>query len=326
MKFNYSQICFEILKDLPKRQKDVLLRRFGLRSKAGKRETLESIGKSMNVTRERVRQIERDGFLGLKSEVKNSSVVFQFLQECLKKKGGLKREEALLEELGGQKEKNQIYFLLTLSENFQRFAETEDFYSLWTLGQNYLLKAEKVLTSIYSKLKKFGKPATFNGLKSFGLVNQNTLASCLEVSRKIQRNSEGFYGLKEWPEINPRGVKDKAYIVFKKEKRPLHFNEVASLLEKALPQTVHNELIKDPRFVLVGRGLYALQEWGYEQGYVKDVIYKILKEAKGPLSKEDVLAKVLKQRMVKENTILLNLNNNQYFSKTPEGGYTIKEA
>ena len=92
-----------------------------------------------------------------------------------------------------------------------------------------------------------------------------------------------------------------------------------------MPQTVHNELIKDPRFVLVGRGLYALKEWGYEEGQVKDVILKILKEARKPLPKEEILAGVLKQRMVKENTVLLNLNNKKYFLKTPEGKYISKD-
>lgn len=323
MNFNYSQICSEILKGLPKRQKEVLLRRFGLRPKAQKRETLESIGKSISITRERVRQIERDGFLGLKPAAQNYSAVFQFLQEYLKKAGGLKKEDMLLEQLGGQKEKNQIYFLLTLGENFQRFGETENFYSLWALNQDYLSAAQKVIGSIYNKLKKTGKPLNFDDLK---VLDRNTLISYLEISKKIQQSSEGLYGLKEWPTINPRGVKDKAYLVFQKEKRPLHFTEVASLLDKSLPQTVHNELIKDPRFVLVGRGLYALEEWGYTPGYVKDVIYKTLKESKKLLTKKEILEKVLKQRLVKENTVLLNLSNKKYFLRTPEGNYTIREA
>ena len=121
-------------------------------------------------------------------------------------------------------------------------------------------------------------------------------------------------------------MKDKAYLVFKKENKPLHFTEVASLIDSALPQTVHNELIKDSRFVLVGRGIYALKEWGYERGYVKDVIFKVLKSAQKPLDREEILEKVLEQRIVKKNTVLLNLSNKNYFLRTSEGNYTIKEA
>jgi DNA-directed RNA polymerase delta subunit len=90
--------------------------------------------------------------------------------------------------------------------------------------------------------------------------------------------------------------------------------------------TIHNELIKDSRFVLVGRGIYALEEWGYGIGTVKDVILKILKESKNPLKKQEVLKKVSKQRIVKDNTIFLNLQNQKYFSKDSKGRYTVREA
>jgi len=131
--------------------------------------------------------------------------------------------------------------------------------------------------------------------------------------------------LLDWPEINPRGVKDKAYIVFKKIGKPLHFDEVARLIEGSLVQTVHNELIKDPRFVLVGRGIYALEEWGYFPGQVKDVILKILKEEGKPLTKEEILEKVRKQRLVKENTVFLNLSNKKHFLRNSQGKYEVKE-
>jgi hypothetical protein len=92
--------------------------------------------------------------------------------------------------------------------------------------------------------------------------------------------------------------------------------------KKAHVATTHNELIKDPRFVLVGRGLYALAEWGYMSGVVKDVIRKVL-ENNGPLTREQVIAKVLKERYVKENTIIVNLQNPKFFKKNKEGQYSI---
>jgi hypothetical protein len=324
MKFNYSQICSNFLKGLPKKQKEVITYRFGL--KGGRRETLESIGKNYGITRERVRQIEKDGLTKLEKEIKKYQKVFQYFKEYFKKVGGIKKEDRLLEELGSQNWQNQVYFLLTLGSNFQRFAETTDFYSFWTINQNSFLEAKKTIDSISNKLKKIGKPLKLKELTNFRPFNQKALTSYLEISKKIQKNSQGLFGLRDWPEINPRGVKDRAYLVFKKEKKPLHFTQVANLIESALPQTVHNELIKDPRFVLVGRGVYGLREWGYEEGAVRDVILKILKTAKKPLSKEEILEKTLKQRLVKENTILLNLSNKRYFLRTPEGYYKVKEA
>jgi len=317
MDLNYSQICSNLLKNLSEKQKEVIIRRFGLNQSVSenRRETLESIGRIFGITRERVRQIEKDCFLKLKPETKKYQKIFRYFNEYFKKNNGLKREDLALEDLGSERWKNQVYFLLTLGENFKRFSENEDFYSFWSTNPNAPSLLKKIITTIYTQLKKIGKPIVLKDPKKINY---------LEISKKIQKNSEGLWGLKEWPEINPRGIKDKAYLVFQKEKRPLHFTEVAHLIGSALPQTVHNELIKDSRFVLVGRGLYALSDWGYEKGVVRDIIIKILKETKKPLSKEEILEKVLKQRFVKKNTVLLNLSNKKYFSKTPEGLYNIK--
>lgn len=321
MIFNYSKIYSNLLKGLSERQKTVLSRRFGL--KGGRRETLAFIGKDYKITRERVRQIERDGFLKLESQTKKYQKVFQQFKNYLKSNGELKREDLLLNELGQNRWQNQVFFLLNLDKNLERVSETNSFYPFWTINKNSIAKAEKFIEASCLKLKKIGKPVQLKEL-SFNSLNSKILNSYLEISKKIQKNSENLFGLNTWPEINPKGIKDKAYLVFKKEKGPLHFNQVAQFIDKALPQTVHNELIKDSRFVLVGRGLYVLAEWGYQKGVVKDVILGILKESKEPLTKEEILKRVLRERWVKENTIFLNLNNKKYFAKNSGGLYNIK--
>ena len=137
LNINYQQICEKLLKALPQKQKEVLLRRFGLEAKGlSKGETLEAIGKSFGITRERVRQVENDAFSRLKPEIKKYQKVFQYFKNFLKKTGNLRKEEALLAELAGGKFQNQIYFLLTLAEDFERFSETKDFYSLGQLTGN----------------------------------------------------------------------------------------------------------------------------------------------------------------------------------------------
>jgi thioredoxin reductase len=107
---------------------------------------------------------------------------------------------------------------------------------------------------------------------------------------------------------------------------PMHFKEVADSISKTFNKkvhyaTCHNELIKDPRFVLVGRGMYALSEWGYKAGIAREVIRDILKRD-GPLSKEEVVKRVNKERYFKTNTILVNLVNQKYFKKNKSGLYT----
>lgn len=317
MRLDYITVCNNsLIKDLPGRQKEVIVRRFGLR---GERETLEVIGQDMGITRERVRQIEQSALEKLKEKT-NMPVcrnVSHYFADYLAKNSGLKKESLLLEQLGGDNFKNHVFFLLTLAEPFVRISESKDFYALWAINQQSLEKAEELLDPFISELEKEKKPLA---------LPVNVPASYAEASKRILMGQDGLYGLPDWPEINPRGVKDKAYLLFKKEKKPLHFTEVASLVKHAVPQTVHNELIKDPRFVLVGRGLYALQEWGYQPGAVREVIARTLQESAGPLSKEEITQKVLEQRQVQPNTIFLNLQNKKFFIKNPEGKYTIRRV
>lgn len=322
MKKDYTKTISDFLKQLPEKQREIVSRRFGL---AGfDRETLESIGKKLGITRERVRQIEADAFLKLQPEIKKQKDVFKPIESYLHKAGGIKKEEVIFNDLAT--DKNQIFLLLSLLRDVKRYGETEEFHPFWAFGKESFSFAKKVIADAYEKIKKENKPLKIQEVSQALSVNQNALASMLEISKTILRNQEGFYGLKEWPEINPRRIKDKAYIVLKKNQKPLHFKEVAGLIPAALPQTVHNELIKDPRFVLVGRGIYALNEWGYEKGFVKDVIRDILKQNSKPLSKEQIIKQVQAKRIVKENTILLNLSNRKYFLRDSGGFYDIKTS
>jgi DNA-directed RNA polymerase delta subunit len=127
--------------------------------------------------------------------------------------------------------------------------------------------------------------------------------------------------------IHTKGVRDYAFLVIRKHGSPIHFRDVAKQIEKLFDKkahvaTTHNELIKDKRFVLVGRGLYALAEWGYSPGVVRDVIKNIL-EKNGPMTREEVVTKVMKERYVKENTIAVNLQNPKYFKHDKEGRYSV---
>lgn len=325
MKFNYQTICHSnLLKDLPGRQKDVLSRRFGLR---GERQTLESIGRAYDITRERVRQIEEDGLRGLAKKLEDPLCqnVFHYFVKNLKAAHSLKRENLLLSQLGGEKFKNHVLFLLTLGKPFQRVSETADFHAFWSIDKNSFNLAKKQISAFISELKKKQKPLS---------LPLRLALSYIEISKNILKGPEGLYGLSDWPVIRPRGIKDKAYLVLKKEEKPLHFTQVASLINSSLvlkspkstvSQTVHNELIKDARFVLVGRGLYALGEWGYTPGVVREVITQVLKETKKSLNKEQIIKKVLEQRQVKPNTVLLNLQNKKHFIKNSKG-YFIRQA
>jgi hypothetical protein len=74
---------------------------------------------------------------------------------------------------------------------------------------------------------------------------------------------------------------------------------------------------------LIGRGIYGLKEWGYKEGVVADVIRDILTES-GPLSKDEIIKKVLENRMVKNTTINLALMDKDVFEKVGEK-YQVKK-
>jgi hypothetical protein len=316
----YKKICQDLISGLKEREREVILRRFGLGGR--KRETLQSIGNDLGITRERVRQIEEVALKKIKPKLKDYRRLFNGFLSYFGKFGNARREEKVLEELGGE-EKNELVFLLSLDGRFLRANENNDFHSFWAIGEESLKKVREILQTIAGKLEKEKRLMSLKEIAGELKIKEKILEGFLEISKRILKNEKGLYGLREWPEITPRGIRDRAYLVFKELKRPLHFTEVARMIQGANLKSVHNELIRDERFVLVGRGIYALREWGYFPGEVKDVIYKILKE-EGPLTKEEILERIKKQRIVKENTVLINLT--KYFEKDEKGRYRIKTA
>lgn len=337
-KINYSETYRKFTKGLSQKTKDIFDRRFGV--KTGTPETLEAIGKTLGITRERVRQIEEAGFNFVRKNNKEAiDAIYVEFADYFKEQGGFKKEEAALEQLGGKNQKPYVLFLLTLGEQFSKVCEKKDYTYFWSNIPNAQEKVVGTLNSLVSQLQKVGKPIPVKDFyakvaETQGLSEKATL-SYLEISKKIQPNKEGFLGLVEWPEIKPRGVKDKAFLVFKKHGKPLHFTEVATLIDKfdynlpnkkTYPQTVHNELIKDSRFVLVGRGTYALSEWGYVPGTIKDIITKVLQEKNEPLHKDEVVKQVLAQRLVAKNTVLMNLNNKKHFDKDSSDKYFLRKT
>jgi DNA-directed RNA polymerase delta subunit len=342
-KDNYKQIYQKLTNGLSPKTKDVLNRRFGV--KTGTPETLESIGKTFGITRERVRQIEEVGFNYIRKQNKEIlDAVYADFTKYFEDKGGFKKEEIVLEDLGGKTQKPYVLFLLTLGSQFSKICEKKDFYYFWSTLPEAKTEVKKNLDALVSDIKKIGKPISaeefYGEISSKRGFSQLATLSYLEISKRIQANKEGKLGLIDWPEIKPRGVRDRAFLVFKKHQKPLHFTEVATLIDKleynlpnlsigkqvkkTYPQTVHNELIKDSRFVLVGRGTYALAEWGYAPGTIKDVIAGLLETKQEPIHRDEIVKEVLSQRLVAKNTVLMNLNNKKYFEKDSQDRYFLK--
>jgi len=339
---NLKNILYELIKVLNPRAREVIEKHFGLRSVLC--QTLEAIGQNLGVTRERVRQIEALGLrqLANKNVLEPLKPVFETIEKHLTDYGGVRREDYFLREISqlvSLKEKNNenlIDFALALGQGrFVHFKETPKWRAAWALDNSVYNNAIGLGESLRKKLAEQNLPIPREEvLKTAaslgGEMNDKALFSCIELCREIAQNPFGEWGFIGSPEVSPKGVKDKAYLIFKKEKKPLHFTQVAELINQAVfegrqahPQTVHNELIKDPRFVLVGRGTYALADWGYEPGTVRDVLVSALKNTEGGLAREEIIKIVQAKRLVKENTILLNLQNKKVFKKIDNEHFTL---
>jgi DNA-directed RNA polymerase specialized sigma subunit len=328
----YQVTIKNLLRDLDHRRREILERRFGLRT--GQGETLQSIGDDLGISRERVRQIIEGSLRYIKEKkARDLEKPIRIILDYFQKNGGLKKEEKVFTEMAPEDYfRGPVFFFLTVGDEFNRFKETEEYYSFWTIEEKAVLRAQKTINVTIQKLEKKREPLPLEELKRITIrtLEERVFLSYIEISKHIAQSPEGLFGLASWPEINPRGLRDKIYLVLKKENKPMHFNEIAQKINnlpfqerQVLPESVHNELIRSPLFVLIGRGIYALREWGYEPGTVKDIIIKILKEAKRPLSKEEILTKVLEQRQVKENTVILNLQDKRHFIKTEQGKYIL---
>ncbi len=330
MNLNYVKICESLLEGVPSRAKEVVQRRFGLN--ADKRETLESIGESFDITRERVRQIQERAIQQIKEKNASSlkDIFSSFLTE-IRKSGNLMREDILLKKWGGDKFQNHAFFLINLDEAFKYSSEDKDFYAFWHTDVQALKEAKKTVETFLKLLNAKNQPIKLSDYKGSKLPLE-ILKNYLEISKAILCNNEGLYGLAEWPEINPKNIRDKAFLVLKKNDKPLHFSEIYNMIvnkyfpetKNVLLQSVHNELIRNPEFVLIGRGIYALKNWGYQQGWVKDILAEILKKEAHPIAKDVLVQKVMDQRQVKKSTILLNLSNKNYFLRNSDGKYTLK--
>ncbi|HEY4513949.1 MAG TPA: sigma factor-like helix-turn-helix DNA-binding protein [Candidatus Paceibacterota bacterium] len=335
--FSPRTVTKDLLSGLPERSRHVLTDRFGLGPKGDER-TLDSIGKQYGITRERVRQIENHGIAAIResSNYSKNLAALEELKRAVHALGAVLSNETIISELAENEiDGKHLVFILTVGHHFSDRREDNDFRFRWHVDEQTADAVESALSALYAStdvhqltpeeefVQLFAK-----ALKQEGYKNRpkEVLVRWLEISKRIGKNPLGEWGRIESPHVRIKNTRDFAYLTLKRHGSPMHFIEVAKGIEKlfnrsAHPATTHNELIKDNRFVLVGRGLYALKEWGYQPGVVRDVVKGIL-EREGPLTREEIVDRVKRERYVKDATITVNLQSS-LFVKLPDGRYSI---
>lgn len=338
--FKPKTVVKRLLSVLPERAQNVLVSRYGLGANTAP-VTLEAIGQEYGITRERVRQIENYGISVIrKSEVfKDEAPAFEELRTVIEKMGVVVPEDELLESLArDQSTRNHLHLMLVLGEDFIKEKENDEFRHRWHVDQEVADRVHNSLRRLYDALSDdelVEESALIDNFLSelkelnHDLKDETILKRWLSLSKSISRNPLGEWGRAHSPNVRVKGMRDYAYLVIKRHGSPMHFREVASTISelfnrKAHEATCHNELIKDDRFVLVGRGIYALKEWGYSAGPVRDVITEILSR-QGPLTRDEVIEAVRKERYVKDNTIFINLQDTTRFGRDSDSRYFLRK-
>lgn len=337
--FKPKDVSKRLIDVLPERSKDVIVSRYGL---AGKKEseTLDAIGKRYGITRERVRQIENHAIKLIQDSpvLDKEATQLKALEDSIRELGAVLPEHTILSEFATDPEtKNHLYFLMVVGKPFSTRKEDDHFKRRWYVDEQVAKAVEDALKTVHSTIKP-SDVVDENKLVDHVLScmqkvnvkyrNAETAKRWLELSNCLIRNPLGEWGRSTAPGIKLKNIRDHAYLVLKRNGSPMHFREVAKAIEKTFGKkahqaTTHNELIKDAdRFVLVGRGLYALKEWGYRPGHVIDIIKHNLKEH-GPMTQDEIVKAVGKERHVKRNTILVNLQNNPAITKQKDGTYAL---
>jgi len=336
---NTEQFVQDILSSIEReREREIVARRFGL---FDRKETLEQIGELLGITRERVRQLEKSVVARLKTmaeqgELPHVKEVEELLTTQLHQVGEAARVTELSELVTNENsrtDQSRVAFLAELCPKLAVIEDNDHFYHAIAIRD---VRDEKVIKTTVAKLvevvKKAGEPSDIADVaKSAGIANVEQARALASVSKNLA-TLNGRWGLMKWPMVNPKNIRDKIYVILKEHGKHMHFNEIAEAIKQSdfkrkdvTTQAIHNELIKDKRFVLIGRGIYALKEWGYAKGTVADIISEVLREANEPLHRDEIVKRVLKSRFVKETTILLNLQGKTQFKRVAKATYTLED-
>lgn len=338
LKFSPRTIILKELKKLKTKEAQVVEKRFGI---SGSATTLAGIGRDLKLSRERVRQIEKEALRKLSENIVSKyEEVIQNIMEEFEQSGGivLKQDTARrmlskhIKQSEGEKKALELFIeILPEMELIERHNDLDDSWIYASIDKNEMIKILNLWVQILSKNKKPSKiEVLIKSLPNNNKYKMSFLTSLPRVSRKIIETYKGEFALSEWSEYNPKTVRDKIYYVLKKNQESMHFSDIARAIKqeefdgkKVIIATVHNELIADNRFVLIGRGIYALTEWGYKKGTVKEIIVEILKAAKSAMDLQDIYKEVLKQRVVRKNTVLINLQTQRNFKKIGHNKYIL---
>ncbi len=303
-------------KVLPEKDRFVIFGRFGL---YGLPKTLQEIADILNVTRERVRQIEARGLLSLKTSYKlgliEDSVIEEFKSygdsctffNAIDFRNNEYPQDILIELLA--KIFSEQYTVI----NNPRISNQK---ILCPSGKNLEekllalieeLSTANILKKLTSLSVKYGIPVRIIlGVKKI-VVYEDSVG--LETNRNI------FYS---------KTTTGKIYQTMKEYGRPITISEICKRSHLSLNQ-VRGGVERVTDAVNVGLSTYALKEWGFLGGFISDVAVYYLMEANEPMSSKQLTKLILKQRIVDQRSIYPGMKNDKRLVLLDNGYWALKE-
>lgn len=322
------------------REREIITRRFGLYER---KETLEQIGELLGITRERVRQLEKAILIRVKmmaerGDLPDITASEKVIVRTLSDLGRVASIQDLTDTILGKKsdarERAHIAFIAELAPHLTVINETDNYHHGVAISEyGDEKKIRKQVDEIVKAIKAHKQPLSIEELHDkLSYEHPNHVKALASISKHLA-NLKDMWGLTKWPTVNPKNIRDKIFVILSEAGKPLHFSEIADAIKESdfnrkdvTTQAIHNELIKDKRFILIGRGIYALDTWGYSKGTVTDTITDVLKKAGEPLHRDEIVRRVLESRQVKETTILLNLQSKPQFKRVAKATYTLVDV
>lgn len=319
------------------REREIIARRFGLYDR---KETLEQIGELLGITRERVRQLEKAIMIRLRlaaeEDLPHINVIEKQFIRHLHDLGRVAKVYDLTGRVAPKADETtraHVAFVAEIAPRLTVVEENDRYHHAVGIkehGTDDQIKQH--VDVIVAAIKKNGEPLSIDDLHAKTDHDHPSHVRALASVSKDLAHLKEKWGLTKWPTVNPKNIRDKIYVILQENTKPMHFSDIAKAIKDSdfrrkdvTTQAIHNELIKDGRFVLIGRGIYALKEWGYSKGTVADIITDILKKEGGPLHRDEIVKRVLKHRQVKETTILLNLQGKSRFKRVAKATYALAD-
>lgn len=319
----------------------------------GKMLPMQQIGNKFNMSRERIRQIlnkSLNKFRRLASHDKYLEEIIQKAHNIIKNNAYIMKEDDLINKLLEDKDiklnYNELLLLLSSDYDLYYLHRNKRFEKLFFIEPLFEDLLNDIHDRIYEEVKN--EPASIdmikykikweflwkfqrnNSIKKV-LENDKLYENIIKLSRKLYLFDNKVW-LEHHEEVNPKTIKLKIKYVLSKEWKPLHYEDIANKIKETFNlksvkvPTIHNELVKWKEFVNVGMGTYWLKEWWYNGDNTIEAIKNILAKAWRPMKVSEITKEVLKERLIREVTILIVLQKNpDIFERVWKWLYKLKE-